>query len=337
MYPINPLTALLNDPYSNASGANITNSSCLAPDPIVWVHEIFDECIYNVKEEIGFIFGLISILCWICASLPQLYENYKKGKVDEALSFWFLLMWLLGDSSNMVGCILTDQFPIQLYTAVYYVSMDIIMLVQFVYYAWKHKRANKAQRGVINDAFMNSSGRPSERIICCLFFSIMLPFAMYQKSLNPSISYTSNSRIGRNILSVSKDPSFIVWTPKTIIGYAVGCISSAFYLGSRLPQIRKNYLRQQTEGVSPIMFFLAVSGNTLYGASILMQDPNPGHTWSEFLLFHMPWLIGSLGTLALDFTILIQILYYGNKCCTKKFKPVLLVEDNDQDNNPLLV
>lgn len=28
------------------------------------------------------------------------------------------------------------------------------------------------------------------------------------------------------------------------------------------------YLRQQTEGVSPVMFFLAVAGNTLYGASV---------------------------------------------------------------------
>ena len=39
-----------------------------------------------------------------------------------------------------IGCILTQQFPIQLYTAVYYVGMDIIMIIQYLYYKFKHRK-----------------------------------------------------------------------------------------------------------------------------------------------------------------------------------------------------
>lgn len=43
----------------------------------------------------------------------QLYVSYKNGKVDQALSLGFLLCWLGGDFTNLVGCYLTKQLPIQ--------------------------------------------------------------------------------------------------------------------------------------------------------------------------------------------------------------------------------
>ncbi|CAK8687159.1 unnamed protein product [Clavelina lepadiformis] len=337
MYPIKPLSAVFEANYiatfGNESGNN--NLSCLKENPIPWVYDIFDECIYNAKEEIGFILGLISILCWICASIPQLYENYKNGKCEEALSLWFLLLWLFGDSSNLVGCILTNQFPIQLYTAVYYVSMDLIMIVQFSYYAWKHRRIAEDRHGIINDAMTSAQG--SQRILCCVCLMVFLPLTMMHFERNSVDSYSSSNRIGRTLLSVGKDPPFIEWTTKTIIGYAIGCISSLFYLGSRLPQILKNYRRGETEGVSFMMFFLAVAGNTLYGTSILLQDPDPGHTWGEFIVFHLPWLIGSIGTLSLDFAILSQIFYYNKRCGRKRMVNVGLLDESssfEEENQP---
>ena len=54
---------------------NSTNGPCQHPNPVMWVYEISGQCIYNVKEEVGFILGLVSLFCWLAASLPQLHEN----------------------------------------------------------------------------------------------------------------------------------------------------------------------------------------------------------------------------------------------------------------------
>jgi len=33
--------------------------------------------------------------------------------MDQALSIWFLLLWLGGDTCNLVGSFLADQLPLQ--------------------------------------------------------------------------------------------------------------------------------------------------------------------------------------------------------------------------------
>lgn len=43
----------------------------------------------------------------------QVYEAYKSGKVDEAMSVGFILFLLCGDMGNLAGCYLTRQLPIQ--------------------------------------------------------------------------------------------------------------------------------------------------------------------------------------------------------------------------------
>ena len=69
--------------------------------------------------------GLMSIACWIVAQFPyavfflslfvltpsadrQIYQNFK-NKDASALSAGFLLLWTMGDASNLVGCFLTEQ------------------------------------------------------------------------------------------------------------------------------------------------------------------------------------------------------------------------------------
>lgn len=67
MFPINPLGSF----YLNELNiSNITNITCDDPTQYQWVYNVFHECIHNTKEEIGFILGLISIMCWIVAAIP---------------------------------------------------------------------------------------------------------------------------------------------------------------------------------------------------------------------------------------------------------------------------
>lgn len=89
--------------------------------------------------------------------------------------------------------------------------------------------------------------------------------------------------------------------PRSTAGTVLGYCSSVLYLVSRLSQIWKNYSRSSAEGLAISMFLCAIAANSFYGASILIRS----YTWPE-LRSSLPWLIGSLGTVALDLTIWAQ-------------------------------
>ena len=98
---------------------------------------------FHAKPTVFSVFvGLSSIACWLVAQAPQMWTNYKIKK-SEQLSFFFLFQWflgrcklahVLGDATNLVGCILTHQNPTQFYTAIYFCTIDIAMLSQYLYY-----------------------------------------------------------------------------------------------------------------------------------------------------------------------------------------------------------
>ena len=93
-----------------------------------------------------------------------------------------------------------------------------------------------------------------------------------------------------------------------IIGTILAWSSAAFYLGSRTPQIVKNFRRRSTDGLSLAMFFFAVMGNLFYAVSIFLNT----HGWHEYRN-RLPYIIGSIGTLCFDFTIFTQFqIYKGN-------------------------
>nr|XP_039251452.1 lysosomal amino acid transporter 1 homolog [Styela clava] len=333
MYP------LVFDVCSNCgvSNKNSTNLTCESNQTVEWIFNVFHECVDTPKEEVGFILGLVSICCWVCASVPQLIENYRKKHVEEAISFLFLMFWLFGDSSNLIGCLLTGQLAIQIVTAIYYVFMDIVMILQYLYYRSKNRRQAKLERnGVINDILVNGNTR-TKNIVVCAFFLAVVPLSFLRRnSESQLVSDFEHQKIGRTLLStgdVEHGGPLLPTDTEDVIGYAIGCISSLFYLASRLPQIRKNFKRKQTDGVSIHLFILAVAGNALYGTSILLQDPDPGKTYTQFILLHLPWLIGSLGTMSLDFTLLMQILHYNPPCKNRGLNDNNRTED---DEDPLL-
>ena len=56
--------------------------------------------------------SILTVLC-LAANCRQLVTNCRTGKADEALSFWFLMQWLLGDVTNLIGAVLTRQLATQ--------------------------------------------------------------------------------------------------------------------------------------------------------------------------------------------------------------------------------
>uniref|UniRef100_A0A8B9H2T3 Lysosomal amino acid transporter 1 homolog n=1 Tax=Astyanax mexicanus TaxID=7994 RepID=A0A8B9H2T3_ASTMX len=244
------------------------NFSSLCPNGSEWVWNGLGECAQDARDLSSVILGLLSIVCFMVSSFPQYYKSCKTGNMDSALSIWFLLLWLAGDSCNLIGSFLADQLPLQTYTAVYYVCADLVMLSMYGYYSL-----------------------PLRCTLCALICNVIY------------LLYTS---------SVLKDCAFSAvqpFTTKEIIGFTIGSASSLLYLCSRLPQMYMNFRRKSTEGVSYFLFALVILGNITYGLSVLLKNPEHGQGEGSYIIHHLPWLIGSLGTLSLD----LLVSFYSQK------------------------
>lgn len=78
-------------------------------------------------------------------------------------------------------------------------------------------------------------------------------------------------------------------------------------VASRIPQIFKNR-QTKCEGLSLALFVFSVAGNLTYCASILIKS-----TQKEYVIENMSWLVGSLGTVFLDFIVLAQFVHYRDE------------------------
>ncbi|XP_028320783.1 lysosomal amino acid transporter 1 homolog isoform X2 [Gouania willdenowi] len=251
-----------------------------------WILYLLEECVENIWEYCSVVIGLISMLCFLLSTLPQVYEAYKTGKVEEAVSFGFLFFLFSGDVSSFAGCYLTSQLPIQVITVVFYIFTDVILISQFLYYKIKNMSGRK---------------RPLLKWMCFTWCGaatlalLVLPKLILDTS-TPLYSQTSAS---------SKSVE--------LTGFICGYVASVFYLCSRFLQLYKNFQRKSTEGTSYLLFALAMMGNGTYGLSVMAVLPALRGSKQTFLIKHLAWLIGSLGVLVLDFFITAQFIIYKKK------------------------
>lgn len=114
-------------------------------------------------------------------------------------------------------------------------------------------------------------------------------------------------------------------------GQIFGYICAVLYLGSRIPQLLLNYRRKSTEGLNALFFLFACIGNLTYVLSIFAFEPIcskqvhrhlrqtecvPGEAsaiYGRYILVNLSWLMGSLGTLFLDFAVFAQFFLYRAK------------------------
>uniref|UniRef100_A0A8C5N2S5 Lysosomal amino acid transporter 1 homolog n=1 Tax=Leptobrachium leishanense TaxID=445787 RepID=A0A8C5N2S5_9ANUR len=282
----------------------------LCPGGIPWIWQLLHQCVQNDWEYCSVLAGLLSIFCFLFAALPQLYVAYKNGKVDQALSIGFLLCLFGGDLTNFVGCYLTNQLPIQTFTAIFYCNMDIIMISQFVYYKMKNNKIKVVSTG-------NLQGFCIFWVILCIALSVILPSKLILVNLDQNADTEMNQE-AFGIMEMS--------------GFICGYVSAIFYLSSRFPQLYKNYQRKSTEGTSYMLFALAMLGNLTYGLSLMLKLPVSGHWKSQYIVHHLPWLIGSFGVLILDFFMTAQFLAYRKHKITSdslslEVEPLLVNEE----------
>ncbi|KAK7286629.1 hypothetical protein RJT34_21765 [Clitoria ternatea] len=88
----------------------------------------------SVREKASFVLGVISVIVWVVAEIPQIITNYKE-KSTEGLSVAFLVTWIIGDLFNLFGCMLEPAtLPTQLYMAMLYTIITLVLGSQTIYY-----------------------------------------------------------------------------------------------------------------------------------------------------------------------------------------------------------
>ncbi|CAG8744856.1 11550_t:CDS:2 [Gigaspora margarita] len=102
---------------------------------IRWIHILFGACVYGKQEMTSILFGNTLAFGDMSVSLVLLLKNYRNKSVD-GLSLPFMVNWLLGDITNLLGCILTNQLPFQTYLATYFCIVDLALFYQYFYYKW---------------------------------------------------------------------------------------------------------------------------------------------------------------------------------------------------------
>ncbi|KAJ5585195.1 uncharacterized protein N7459_004995 [Penicillium hispanicum] len=299
----------------------------------------------TAREAASGLLGSVSMTCWIFLLVPQLIENYRNGNA-EAISLLFVFVWFVGDVSNLVGGFLAGLVPVIIAIAVYFCIADGVLITQCLYY-----KARNARRDTLHQRRRSSTETPDPTTpLLGRRFSDSIPPGQSRRRSSESLrgyqpagrresqvedplaKIVEENEYGRkawikNFVSVLG--IFVVgmagWTmawqtgmwepaPQDIPkapdmatgGQVLGYFSAVCYLGARLPQIYKNYADKSCEGLSLLFFILSLLGNLTYGAGILVHS-----TERDYIITNLPWLIGSLGTMAEDITIFIQFRIYA--------------------------
>ena len=345
----------------------------------------FHTCVPTPLAFFSTLLGSLSIVSWLFAQLPQIIKNYKVQSTS-GLSIYFLIEWCLGDTSNLVGALLTGQATWQVVVAGYYVSVDVVLVSQYFWYthykAWRKGGTDWETRSGRRDGAGNNeviegiptsdessrgslssderdkplSGKSNTKPKHPLS---SIPYSPSSSSLSKEKFSTPSTR--RTITRPGHSPSPSI-SPQTILAISLLCAvltnatplhpsssllrttessqtaetvgrlvswtSTLLYLGSRLPQIFKNYSRRSTAGLSPALFIAAFFGNLFYSSSLLTNPlawasypPFGLHGWvgadgsdqATWLGLAAPFWLGAAGVLALDGVIGVQFLMYGEE------------------------
>ncbi|KAH7055123.1 PQ loop repeat-domain-containing protein [Linnemannia elongata] len=243
--------------------------------------------------------GSLSILCWFIVFTPQIWMNYKR-KSGESLSLPFLYIWLAGDFLNVAGATMDNLLLTMRILAWYYTIADILLIAQVYYYRRTSVRSSFesacSTRTTASERFRFLQKRRSVR----QWILIILPI------LATAFFVWSYIEWRNCVLGEIGDGD---GTPGPDNGNADECGwlalffgwgSAALYLGSRIPQLYKNWRLKSCEGLSIMMFLFSVFGNALFVASIFLNSTERG-----YLIRNMPWWLGSTGTLVFDFSVCI--------------------------------
>ncbi|XP_058727355.1 uncharacterized protein LOC131598812 [Vicia villosa] len=199
----------------------ISTSLCLGNHHCLKLFQMF---MRNQRETASVTLGVISVIVWMIAEIPQLITNYNE-KSAHGLSATFMLTWIIGDLFNVFGCLLEPAtLPTQVYTAVFYTMITLILCSQAIYYRHiyprlKYKKQFKIETSK-DDGLGNGGAENGNEVEQRRVFGMSSPISFpalaqkshvggqsyYQSARYLSKSYTQKSELAERITSSSLDP-----------------------------------------------------------------------------------------------------------------------------------
>ncbi|EJS42224.1 YDR352W [Saccharomyces arboricola H-6] len=275
-------------------------------------------CSNSIWPTISNLSGSLSFFASVVSLFPQIIETYRDKTVD-GLSPYFLLAWLCGDITSLIGARLTGQLLFQILLAIYFLLNDSFVCGQYYYYGVVHQNKlatighepkpllpELAENGELlreeEDIIRGSSAgshRSSRRRS-----AIMAALAITQ-----TISAATASPISVTSQAGPPGDSFPDHSKISQLGTILSWMGAFFYVGARIPQLIKNYNRKSTDGLSPFLFATTLLCNITYNMSIFTSCQFlTSQNKREFVINELPFIFGSAGTIAFDLIYFYQ--YY---------------------------
>lgn len=230
--------------------------------------KLLDNFMFNISKTSS----IISLTIWLFTQIPQIILNYKRR--DVSLSISFVGLTFLADIINLTYQILIKDSAYCI-LLVYMIILDLIIISQYYYYSRYFKKSVSSppqqQPTLVN------------RILGAAFVTD-LALAMNIKVQQQQQQQTF--------------PLYIDWVQVLPI------LCCFLYIILRIPQIRRNYVRKSTTGLSLYMVLFTVLG-TIFNLLSIVTDTNLYKVLSIKI-----FLIGSFVIVIMDGVLLYQFWLY---------------------------
>ncbi|KAK7093439.1 lysosomal amino acid transporter 1-like [Littorina saxatilis] len=274
------------------------DTACADGNQYIWIH--LDQCLSTPLQWSSFAVGMLSIAIFAWVMIPQIIKNHRNLKNIESISFGLLFCWVIGDTTNFLGAVLTSQGLFQEFLAGWFVFVDMILIMQVVYYHNCYKEKPEHPGPLKNGSL----------VLCIMgLLSLTAPLNRLMSS-GDADSFAPGSRTSRTLLTADVPTAAEPLIPffhdvKELTGYIIGVVSALFYAGSRTFQILKNKKYKKVAGLERQTFILCIVGNILYGLAIFLYSLD-----KNYLIEHLPWVVGSWGIVMMDCFVIYQINKY---------------------------
>jgi len=238
-------------------------------------------------ESLSWTISTLSNIMWLFVFIPQILENVK-NKSSDAISFYLILLWYIGDTFSTISVVYKSVIPMLLYVGVYHIIFDLIFIGQVIYY-----RLPQIEH---YPQLLNENEYKYDLLYYTKDVIRMPEVYMF---------------LGYNVVLLLTQ-SVLQYFPHIVIGNIFAWLSTIIFLMSRLPQILLNYQRKSVMGLSFVTFFNIAIANHLFLISVLINllDIHSSHLRLKFILENLPWIVGSSGTILFDGILFLQFWKY---------------------------
>ena len=271
---------------------------------IKWIETVFGECVKTTRDKWSFAVGMISNFMWVISSAPQIYTNCKSKRVEGQSWALFTLMFT-GNVLSLIGVVITGGLVTQVITSSLYCILDGIMFAQFWWYGYIKPCIKKRRKGNIQPSSFSEEEQDPENDTKKIHIDEEgEPEEVPDVSEGHSVAGLAGAAMMQAASAATdwKAPYTGDQTLGTVFGWVGGCI----YIGSRIPQVIKNFKNGKVIDLSPIYVSFTIFGNLTYTLSVFIKDTSGSYLWKQ-----APFIFGAVGPMFCDFLFTFQMCICG--------------------------